>query len=71
VTIASSYLFANFGGGTVSYILLWQFLVHDSEDIIASGAGDDAICIFTEEKSTMVCCPNIYVFMIPVLIWCV
>jgi len=47
------------------------FLVHDSEDIIASGGGDDAICIFTEEKSTMVCCPNIYVFMIPVLIWCV
>ncbi|XP_002461761.1 protein CIA1 [Sorghum bicolor] len=25
-----------------------------SEDIIASGAGDDAICLFTEEKSTMV-----------------
>jgi len=47
------------------------FLVHDSDDIIASGGGDDAICIFTEEKSTIVCCPNIYVFMIPVLIWCV
>ncbi|OEL20522.1 Protein CIA1 [Dichanthelium oligosanthes] len=30
------------------------FLVHRSEDIIASGAGDDAICLFAEEKSSMV-----------------
>jgi hypothetical protein len=34
-------------------------LLHDSEDIIASGAGDDAICFFTEEKGSMVCCPSI------------
>jgi len=28
-----------------------------SEDIIASGAGDDAICLFAEEKSSMVILP--------------
>jgi hypothetical protein len=28
--------------------------VHGSENIIAAGAGDDAICLFAEEKSNMV-----------------
>nr|CAB3456204.1 unnamed protein product [Digitaria exilis] len=30
------------------------FFIHGSEDIIASGAGDDAICLFAEEKNSMV-----------------
>jgi hypothetical protein len=34
-------------------------LLHGSEDIIASGAGDDAICLFAEEKSSMVHYPSI------------
>ena len=34
------------------------FLSHGSEDIIASGAGDDAICLFAEEKSSMVILPS-------------
>jgi hypothetical protein len=35
-------------------------VVHGSEDIIASGAGDDAICLFAEEKSNMVSYHPIY-----------
>lgn len=45
------------------YLILFfgisMFLVHGSEDIIASGAGDDAICLFAEERSSMVCYPSI------------
>jgi hypothetical protein len=35
-------------------------VVHGSEDIIASGAGDDAICLFAKEKSNMVSYHPIY-----------
>jgi hypothetical protein len=46
----------------ILFIGIFLFLVHCSEDIIASCAGDDAICLFAEENSSMVSYPSIPFF---------